>query len=264
MNNLYRKIAVTSVGIALSFALGANKEVKAATIILTPATSFGVADQNGDGLADSYYSGVPFHVGRRSDYQPGRHIEDRAFYESNIANLSLAPNTVISSAMFQVRVDSMRVDHRYYTIELYGYRGNGQPDASDYSAGVYGQGYINTPVPVYDFETWIYLGWYGPGKETQQFNFDIGFPVGPFVNELISKNNAFAGFSIRPGDYNVGDTTLNHMDASLIITTVDVAEPVPEPTTIFGSALALSLGGWLKRKNLSRFNKTTLQHLGIS
>jgi hypothetical protein len=120
--------------------------------------------------------------------------------------------------------------------------------------------------PRTDFETSIFLGAYYPVgyNPVNQFNFDIGFPVGPFVNELISKNNAFAGFSIRPGDYNVGDTTLNHMDASLIITTVDVAEPVPEPTTIFGSALALSLGGWLKRKNLSRFNKTTLQHLGIS
>jgi len=34
-------------------------------------------------------------------------------------------------------------------------------------------------------------------------------------------------------------------------------EPVPEPTTIFGSALALSLGGWLKRKKSNQHNKTT-------
>jgi hypothetical protein len=38
---------------------------------------------------------------------------------------------------------------------------------------------------------------------------------------------------------------------ALVIETVDATEPVPEPTTIFGSALALSLGGWLKRKKLS-------------
>jgi hypothetical protein len=62
MNNLYRKVAVTSVGIALGFALGANKEAKAATIILTPTTSFGVTDYNRDGHGDSYYGGVPFHV----------------------------------------------------------------------------------------------------------------------------------------------------------------------------------------------------------
>jgi len=75
------------------------------------------------------------------------------------------------------------------------------------------------------------------------FNFNINFSVTPFINELISKNNAFAGFSFRDNYYHIGNATLNNRDASLIITTVDVAEPVPEPTTILGSALALSLGG---------------------
>jgi hypothetical protein len=37
--------------------------------------------------------------------------------------------------------------------------------------------------------------------------------------------------------------------------TVDF-QPVPEPTTIFGSALALGVGGWLKRKKSSQQNKT--------
>jgi hypothetical protein len=36
-------------------------------------------------------------------------------------------------------------------------------------------------------------------------------------------------------------------------------QPVPEPTTIFGSALALGVGGWLKRKKSSQQNKTTPQ-----
>jgi hypothetical protein len=49
-------------------------------------------------------------------------------------------------------------------------------------------------------------------------------------------------------------------DATLTIRTADVAEPVPEPTTMFGSALALSLGGWLKRKKSSQQKKTTPQH----
>jgi hypothetical protein len=34
MSNLYHKFAVASVGIALGFALGANKEAKAATFTL--------------------------------------------------------------------------------------------------------------------------------------------------------------------------------------------------------------------------------------
>jgi hypothetical protein len=37
-------------------------------------------------------------------------------------------------------------------------------------------------------------------------------------------------------------------------------QPVPEPTTILGSALALGVGGWLKRKKSSQQNKTTPQN----
>jgi len=257
MNNLYRKVAVASVGIAVGFALGANKEAKAVTFTLTPATSFGVTDQNMDGVGDSYYGGAPFHVGL-SGNQAGQSQEDRAFYEFNIANLSLA-SKVISSAIFRVRVDSLIAYHRYFALQLFGYRGNGQPDASDFSRGME-HGFGEFPPPVSDFETSIYLGWYNPvGYDTvRKFNFNLDFSVTPFVNELISKNNAFAGFSVRQNYYNMGDVILNQ-NASLIITTVDVPEPVPEPTTIFGSALALSLGGWLKRKNSSRQNKTTSQ-----
>ena len=131
MNNLYHKVAVTSVGIALGFALGVNKEVKAATITLTPVTSFSVTGQNRDGLGDSYYSGAPFHVGLSRNYA-GQLQEDRAFYEFNIANLFSA-STVISSAIFQVRVDSFYGGYRYYVMSLLGYVGNGQPDASDFS-----------------------------------------------------------------------------------------------------------------------------------
>ena len=35
------------------------------------------------------------------------------------------------------------------------------------------------------------------------------------------------------------------------------SEPVPEPTTILGTALAFGWGGWLKRKNSSKLNKAT-------
>jgi len=258
MNNLYRKVAVTSVGIALGFALGANKEAKAATIILTPTTSFGVTDQDWDGRGDSYYSGTPFHVGPSRNHG-GESQEDRAFYEFNIANLSLASNTVISSAIFQVRVDSLSAYHRYYALQLFGYRGNGQPDASDFSQDMEAD-FGPPPPPVSDFETSIYLGWYNPvGYDpVYRVNFNLDFSVTAFVNELIRTNNAFAGFSVRANQYPAGDATLNQ-NASLIITTVDVPEPVPEPTTIFGSALALSLGGWLKRKKSSQQNKTTSQ-----
>jgi hypothetical protein len=255
MNNLYHKVAVVSVGVALGFALGANKEAKAATIILTPTTSFGVTDQDGDEQGDSYYTGVPLHVGIRADESGQKTLEDRAFYEFNIANLSLDSNTVISSAIFQVRVDSLIAYHRYYVMQLFGYRGNGQPDASDFSQSMEAD-FGPPPPPVSDFETSIYLGGYYPvaGYDpVNQVNFNLDFSVAPFVNELISKNNAFAGFSIRDNDYHIGDATLR--DASLIITT----EPVPEPTTIFGSAIGLCLGGWLRRKKSTSQDKAKSQ-----
>jgi hypothetical protein len=257
MNNLYRKVALTFVGIALGFALGANKEAKAATIILTPTISFGVTDQDGDQQGDSYYSGVPLHVGLRTSDESGQNtVEDIAFYEFNIANLSLDSNTVITSAIFQFRIDSLIAYHRYYVMQLFGYRGNGQPDASDYSRSMQAD-FGPPPPPISDFETSIYLGGYYPvGYDpVHKVNFNLDFLVTPFVNELISKNNAFAGFSVRNGFYHVGDATLNHMDASLIITT----EPVPEPTTIFGSAIGLCLGGWLKRKKSTSQNKAKSQ-----
>jgi hypothetical protein len=63
---------------------------------------------------------------------------------------------------------------------------------------------------------------------------------------------------------NFGNTSLSPASSGteikLIIETADVAEPVPEPTTIFGSAIALGVGGWLKRKKSSQQNKTTSQH----
>jgi hypothetical protein len=256
MNNLYLKFAVASACTALTFALGANKEAKAATIILTPTTSFGVTDQDRNEQGDSYYSGVPLHVGLRATDESGqRSVEDRAFYEFNIANLFFDSNTVISSAIFQFRVDSLRGSHRYYGMELFGYRGNGQPDASDFSPTIGGGFGVSPPSYIPDFETSIYLGWYAPGQ-TQMSNFNKSFSVTPFVNKLISENNAFAGFSVLDNGYYIGDATLNHMEASLIITT----ESVPEPTTIFGSALALGVGGWLKRKRSSQQNKTTPQN----
>src|SRR4028118_1388816 len=174
MNNLYHKVAVASVGMVLGFALGANKEAKAVTFTLTPATSFGVTDQNMDGVGDSYYSGAPFHVGLSGSHA-GQSQEDRAFYEFNIANLSLA-SKVISSAIFRVRVDSLIAYHRYFALQLFGYRGNGQPDASDFSRGME-HGFGAFPPPVSDFETSIYLDWYRPvGYDpVYMVNFNLDF-----------------------------------------------------------------------------------------
>jgi hypothetical protein len=88
-----------------------------------------------------------------------------------------------------------------------------------------------------------------------------------FVRERVRNRDAFAGFGIRIdganwwdyGSFHLGGTS-NFYHPSLTITTADVAEPVPEPTTIFASAIALGVGGWLKRKKSSQQNKTAPQH----
>jgi len=248
MNNLYHKVAVASVCTALGFALGANKEAKAATFSLVPASQFIAIDHFNprtglDGLGDAYYfTSNPSAEGR---YRLGI----RAFYEFNIANLSLATNTAIRHARVEARIDSAtdspnlpnfpKFPNFPNFLSIFGYVGNGMPDISDYEAGVF----LNS----------VDLSSSSAGDI-------ISFDVTSFVNQLVSNNDAFAGFGIRAtnsGGVSLGATNKN---PTLIIEAANVTEPVPEPTTIFGSALALGVGGWLKRKKSSQQNKTTPQN----
>ena len=244
MNNLYRKVAVASLGIALGFALGANKEAKAATIILTPATSFSV-------LGSQPTGGLGIRLGGQTASLPlfvaGELYEERGFYEFNIANLSLAPNTVISSAIFQVRGKQAEVFQPRTWMNISGYRGNGQPDLSDYDER--GSGVIPKVQLAREDLGLIRF------PPDERFDFDIRPSVTSFVNELISTNDAFAGFMV---ELHYSQANLDR-NASLIITTVDVTEPIPEPTTIFGSAIFLGLGGWLKRKKSTPQSKANSQ-----
>ncbi len=265
MKNLYGKVALASVSIALGFALGANKEVKAATFILENS-GFYVADTNRDGLGDWYYGGVPLPVGAREGLTYGSYgeyfrEEYRAFYEFNIAQLSLAPNTVISSAIFKNVINSVeRLEDTHYnpSLDMTGYVGNGSSDSSDFSK----EGVSLGSVPL----------WYSLAGTTFNLN------VTTFVNQIVSNRESFAGIGFRSNPFSEDDyygdngysndntsyITLGSLDdsyyqypfASLTITTID-AEPVPEPTTIFGSLIGLCLGGWLKRKKSSQQNKIT-------
>ena len=227
MYNLYHKVAVASVCTALGFALVGNKEAKAATFTLTRTSSLTVVDSNRDGVGDysiDFFENLPVGILGSE--------EARAFYEFNIANLSLASNTVISQAIFQARVNTILGDDSSFQVDLFGYTGNRRPNIGE------------------NFGAGVYLDSDQPRQPAQILTFDVT----SLFNQNIRNTNALAGFGIRAnGRANV---TINE-DASLIITTVDVPEPVPEPTTIFGSALALSLGGWLKRKKSSQQNKTT-------
>jgi hypothetical protein len=240
MNNLYHKLAIASLCTALSFALGENKEAKAATITLRNPHSFFVFDNNNDGLGDGAYGNVPLPVGEsRNYYELPRwgDVEFKALYEFNIASLSLTSNTIITQAIFQTNVNSWGGHFHYFTLSLWGYKGNGGVDYSDFEAGTY-----------LDHRQ---LREGNPDLIFNPFNIDVT----PFVNELVNNNDTFAGFNISA---HYGGAYLSQ-DASLIITTADITEPVPEPTTIFGSVVGLCLGGWLKRKKSTLQNKTTSQ-----
>jgi hypothetical protein len=245
MSNLYHKFAVASVGIALSFALGANKEAKAATFTLINGGFF-VADTNLDGLGDWAYGGVPLPVGinRRESFSG---TEYRAFYQFDIAPLSLASNTVISSAIFKGVINSVeRLNNNHYnpSLEVIGYVGNGNADP--FSEEGVSLGYV----PLF----------YSLAGTTFNLN------VTTFVNQIVSNGESFARFGFRSNffsedDY-YGDNGYSNDNDSYITLgrsanlTID-AEPVPEPTTIFGSVIGLCLGGWLKRKKSSQQNKIT-------
>jgi hypothetical protein len=245
MNNFYYKLAVVSVCTALSFAVGANKEAKATTFTFTPTLTFEVID---GGQFDGYiYDGLGDLVfpGNFDIVLKGTLGEAAQLAEINIGQFSLAPNTVISSAIFQTRINSLVVFGLGIdvinpgSLGIFGYVGNGTVEASDFEAGVFLSSVDVSSSSAGDI---------------------LNFDVTPFVNQQVSKGDAFAGFGIRA--LNVGGVGLNNFSNTgprLIIETADVTEPVPEPTTIFGSVIALTLGGWLKRKKSSQQHKTTPQ-----
>ena len=241
MNNLYHKVAVASVCTALGFSLGASKEAKAASFTLVPTITFQVNDNNSDGRGDRVQSGNFDFIVR------GNFAEAAEFGEINIGSFSLAPNTVISRAIFQAEIDTFSINGfgvsatNPGTVGIFGYVGNGTAEASDFEAGVL-LIYVDTSSS-------------SPGDI---LNFDIT----PFVKQRVSNGDPFAGFAIRAlsfGGLALNTTNFSGIKPSLIVETAEVTEPVPEPTTILTAAIALGWGGWLKRKNSSQQNKTKSQ-----
>jgi hypothetical protein len=250
MTHLYDKVAVASVCTALSFVLGASEEVKAATITVPPTIQFGIT------IVQSRYAPGPHFPELSSEFDrvaappPGSNIYQQRLAEFNISSFFMAPNTIIKSVLFQDKFSRIlfstgqTYSPRSIILGIFGYTGNGTAEVSDFHKGV-GLGSLD-------------ISSLSPGDT---FNFDVT----TFVNQQVSNGNPFAGFvlQILNGLDNYSGVSLEGTDAlgrsSLVIETVEVAEPVPEPTTIFGSALALSLGGWLKRKKLSPQNKIPFQ-----
>ena len=244
MNNLYRKVAAASVGLALGFSLGANKEAKAATFTLTNPEFFFVLGQENTS-ASGFFDNRP---DVSSVYRLYVGVHKRAFYEFDIGNLSLAPNTVIRSAVLKTPFRNVtHVGNRDLFLVLSGYVGNGRADLSDFDP--YNRGIISS-AKVIDANS-------SPRIPPDSIDFDVT----RFVNERVNRRDDFAGFSFHIADPVLNSAATlrdnNNAPPSLIIETADATEPVPEPTTIFGSALVLSLGAWVKRKKPSQQNKTT-------
>jgi len=287
MNNFYHTIAVASVGIALGFTLGTHKEAKAATFSLTETSRYHLSNSNQDGLQDWGDTGASLAVGIRN---PRDTKEYRAFYEFNIPNLSLDSNTIITSATLLTNISNIRWYRPHSQLAVYGYTENEKVDplkvynAEEYldqlpidsmsadrlpeinplplsaSLPITVSEFVLTPTPtpapgIKPLPTSV--------KRSATFN------VLPFINNRIGSNNSFAGFGIRFSNEE-GFINLTP-SAYLTITTAKVLEPVPasslllanervpEPTTIFGSAIGICLGGWLKRKKSTPPNKTTSQ-----
>jgi len=233
MNNLYHKVAVASVCTALSFVLGANEEVKAATITLTPTIQFGVNARYDRFNNYSYEFSSQYDI-----VGSGLGIITTRLAEFNISSFFLTSNTIISSAVFQDKISSSRVG-RPGNLAISGYVGNGTAEAFD--ASLSNQERLSS----------LDISSSSPGDT-------LNFDVTTFVNQQVRNRKDFAGFNISMLEW--GKTTLGGTDAlgrsRLVIETANVAEHVPEPTTIFGSAIGLCLGGWLKRKKSSQQNKT--------
>jgi hypothetical protein len=251
MNNFYHKVAVASVCTALTFTLGTNQEVKAATFFL-PDIQFRVEGNVYNGVGENLVeNGGPdfYAVQKLGDFNgPTSPIERRAFSEYNLSKLSLLPpNTMIKHAYLELFFEPLNTKQFYKSLDLdiLGYVGNGKPDVSDFGAGEY--------LGIEDISPFTH-------PTSGQF-YSIKSDVTQFVKARVSNGDTFAGFGLGiAGPSPNNSMYANYGTASLLPSLIIETEPVPEPTTIFGSALALGIGGWLKRKKSNPRGKTTSQH----
>ncbi len=269
MNNFYHKLAVASMCTVLGFATGVNEEAKAATFSSSYyySTTFHAYDGGSfgsfDGLGDAVDSiaRVDPEVGNFHSWFLVRRTtagEVAALVEFSIPTLTWFSTgcrwsstgrctdtriTNITSAILQVEAGEFASDGSYHPLGLFGYVGNGTAEASDLEAG-------------------IFLGSFTGPRQPRDI---VSFNVTPFLNRLVSNNNEYAGFSLRSLTENTfflmgrpeGGRSSRAFSPHLVVE--GEYEVVPEPTTIFGSALALGVGGWLKRKKSSQQSKTMSQ-----
>jgi len=270
MSNLYHKAAVAFVGIALGFVLGAKEKAYSATFsnftyFYTHLTfhaldggSYGSFDGLGDTVTDvGGWNNPEMGIKSSWDILERTAVSEKAalleYFLPFVARgvngyhyLDNARITSISHAVLSIEVEHIPSFTEPFNdspvLGIFGYVGNGIAEASDFEAGVL---LDSTTAGVGE---WDY----------------VNFNVTPFLSEIVSNNNEWAGFAMR--SLNPNFFLLNDRWGRPPLLTISgefeiiEPEPVPEPTTIFGSAIGLCLGGWLKRKKSSPQNKTTSQN----
>jgi hypothetical protein len=174
-----------------------------------------------------------------------RSAEDRLFAEFNIDSFSSVPNEYINRVLLQTQLSFVgSADWEFYnpgSFGIFGYAGNGTGDLSDFGAGE-----LLSSVDV----------------SSSSRGDLLSLDVTGFVKQRVRNEDSFAGFGFRVLDFGflgLGGDSFPGYPLTLVVETTDVAKPVPEPTTIFGSAIGLGVGGWLKRKKSTPQNKTRSQ-----
>jgi len=244
MNNLYHKVAVAFVCTALGSVLGTSLEAKAASFTFTTVSSF---------VLDFGFNGADLILPNGGFVQAAKATtgEIAGSMEFDTGSLFMETNTIITKAVLEAEIVSLgnfffngEILGKPSILGIFGFVGNGiinenlgggKVSDAEYAAGVFLSSVDISSLSIGD-----------------TFNFDVT----EFVNQRVSNGDAFVGLTIRALDFgSVSMISPNQSSPSgynLIVQTADVAEPVPEPTTIFGSALALGVGGWLKRKKSSQ------------
>lgn len=224
-----QKLALTA-GISLLLGLVMSEQVKAANFTLTPTVTFEVIDGGFSGPFDGL--GDELFPNNFDTVVLGFQGESAEFAEFNLTQFSIPPLALITNAIFQAQIFTTQTfglgspgGVPPNNLGVFGYVGNGEPNASDLQAG--------TLLTTVDTST-------ATGGEI------LTFDVTSYIQNLVSNGDTFVGLAVRaqdPGGLTLGGANFPGITPRLIITTV------PESSTSLGLLAfgALGIGAMRKR-----------------
>jgi hypothetical protein len=230
------KKSILTTGLSLFIGLLIGEQALAANFIFNPTVTFEVIDGgfsgNFDGLGDEVFPG------NFDTVVLGSTGEAAEFAEFDISSFSIPTSEFIQSAVFQATGLPNQVvglgasGQRPSSLVARGYIANGLVDASDFQAG-----------------TILDSANVSPNFIQETYNFDAT----PFIQNLVSNKDSFAGFGIRAqntiGGILLDRGTFSSNAPRLIITTAPIST-IPEPSATLGVlAFAMML---LKRRQQTK------------